>query len=225
MTEKVAMDAAVAEFIPTRRSLLSRLKDWADQESWRTFFDTYWKLIYNTAIKTGLTDEEAQDVVQETMASISRMMPAFDYQRAGSFKQWLLRLTAWRIKDQIRKRQLGIRHPNPAATGTTRTATIERLADPAVPELAALWEEEWKNNLLEVALERVKQQVDPRQYQMFDFYVLKEWPVSRVTNALNVNRGQVYLAKHRISTLIKKEIASLQTNPYNPVQSKPMEPK
>lgn len=32
--------------IPTRKSLLGRLKDWEDQESWHVFFDTYWKLIY-----------------------------------------------------------------------------------------------------------------------------------------------------------------------------------
>ena len=31
--------------IPTRQSLLARLKDVADQESWREFFDTYWRLI------------------------------------------------------------------------------------------------------------------------------------------------------------------------------------
>ena len=34
------------ELIPTRRSLLSRLKDWDDQDSWKEFFDTYWKLVY-----------------------------------------------------------------------------------------------------------------------------------------------------------------------------------
>jgi hypothetical protein len=33
-------------FIPTRSTLLSRLKDLGDDQSWRRFFDTYWKLIY-----------------------------------------------------------------------------------------------------------------------------------------------------------------------------------
>ena len=40
------MDQQPDEFIPTRRSLLSRLKNWDDQDSWRDFFNTYWKLIY-----------------------------------------------------------------------------------------------------------------------------------------------------------------------------------
>src|SRR5436190_10422575 len=139
------MDLTDGEWLPTRQSLLSRLKDWDDQESWRTFFDTYWKLIYNTALKTGLTDEEAQDVVQETMASISKRMPTFDYQEAGSFKKWLMQLTGWRIKDQIRKRQpRGGRRRSPSNV-STKTATIDQLADPAGPKLGALWDEEWKN--------------------------------------------------------------------------------
>src|SRR5437762_1787793 len=94
------------ELIPTRQSLLSRLKDWNDHESWRDFFETYWKLIYHTSIKAGLTDAEAQDVVQETVLSVCKSMRTFEYNaKDGSFKAYLLNLTQWRIKDQVRKRQ------------------------------------------------------------------------------------------------------------------------
>jgi hypothetical protein len=37
--------------IATRQSLLARLKDVQDQESWRDFFETYWEL--NEVPKTG----------------------------------------------------------------------------------------------------------------------------------------------------------------------------
>src|SRR5882757_5840711 len=88
----------VNELIPTRQSLLSRLKDWNDQESWKVFFDTYWRLIYGAALKAGLNDAEAQDVVQETVVSVLKSMGSFDYNtEKGSFKGWLLRLTSWRI--------------------------------------------------------------------------------------------------------------------------------
>ena len=79
-----------ASLLPTRRSLLSRLRDWQDQTSWRDFFDTYWRLIYNVARKCGLADAEAQDVVQNTFIYLSRRMPNFRYDRQrGSFKSWL----------------------------------------------------------------------------------------------------------------------------------------
>jgi hypothetical protein len=38
----------------TRQSLLSRLRDWQDQEGWRESFETYGRLIYNVARKAGL---------------------------------------------------------------------------------------------------------------------------------------------------------------------------
>ncbi len=43
------------DHLPTRRTLLSKLRSWENQESWQEFFDTYWKLIYNTAVRSGLT--------------------------------------------------------------------------------------------------------------------------------------------------------------------------
>ena len=66
------MIKAPDELIPTRRSLLIRLKDWNDQESWKEFFDTYWKLLHGVATNAGLNDAEAQDVVQDTVLSVAK---------------------------------------------------------------------------------------------------------------------------------------------------------
>lgn len=63
--------------IATRASLLDRLKDLEDQVSWQEFFDTYWQLIYRIALKAGLREVEAQDVVQETGISAARHLPGF----------------------------------------------------------------------------------------------------------------------------------------------------
>src|SRR5438046_9319011 len=93
------------ELLATRWTLIERLKNWDNQESWRQFFETYWKLIYGVAIKSGLTHPEAQDVVQETVMSVCKSMHNFKADPTyGSFKAWLLNLTRWRITDQVRKR-------------------------------------------------------------------------------------------------------------------------
>ena len=201
------------EFIPTRESLLSRLKDRDDAESWREFFERYWRLIYSVARKSGLTESEAQEVVQETLITISRNIPDFKYNRKqGSFKSWLLHTTRWKINDQLRKRQRddAVLYRRSAPPPTDRTATIERVPDPAPAGLEGLWDEEWANNIVTMAIDRVKQQVKPRQYQIFDLYVVKKWPLNKITSTLGVNVGQVYLAKHRIGSLIKKEVRDLQ---------------
>jgi RNA polymerase sigma factor (sigma-70 family) len=203
---------AANELLPTRQSLLSRLRDCADQESWRVFFDSYWRLIYNAAIKAGLTDAEAQDAVQETLISVMKSMPNFQYDaKKGSFKGWLLHLTRWRISDQFRKRQRGLEHQAGNSRRPDETATVERVPNPDGPELEALWDEEWERNLVGAAIESVKKKVDPKQYQLFDLYVLKKWTVSKVAQTLSVNPGRVYLTKHRINRLIKKEINYLRS--------------
>jgi hypothetical protein len=85
-TRCFAMPNARQELIPTRWTLIQRLKRWDDQESWRDFFDTYWKLIYGTALKAGLPAVEAQEVVQETVISVSRNIADFKASpEGGSF--------------------------------------------------------------------------------------------------------------------------------------------
>jgi hypothetical protein len=61
--------------------------------------------------------------------------------------------------------------------------------------LDAVWEAEWKENLFEAAIARVKKQIEPKQFQIFDCYVRKEWPAQEVAARLGVNIGQVYLAR------------------------------
>jgi RNA polymerase sigma factor (sigma-70 family) len=211
------------ELIPTRQSLLSRLKDFSDDNSWREFFEIYWKLIYRTGLKAGLSEAEAQDVVQETMACVFKAMPNFEYrQHQGSFKSWLLNLTSWRIRDELRKRDPRLVPQAPAncnSDGTPRTATTEKVPDPG-PPVEAIWEADWEANLMEVAIARVKEQVDPKAYQLFDLVVFKEWPVSKVAESFNVSATQVYLARHRIGRRIKREIKLLQLYPVRPTKTR-----
>jgi DNA-directed RNA polymerase specialized sigma24 family protein len=63
---------------------------------------------------------------------------------------------------------------------------------------------------LDAALSRVKAKVDLKQWQIFDLYVLKEWSVREVAKALGVSAGRVYLTKHRVSALVKKEFARME---------------
>ena len=102
---RVVVEREQVQSLATRTSLLTRLKNWNDHESWNSFFTVYWKLIYSTALAAGLTDDEGQEVVQATVISVCKAMPDFKYDRQhGSFKSWLLQLTVWRIKDQLRQR-------------------------------------------------------------------------------------------------------------------------
>lgn len=191
------------DLIPTRASLLSRLKCSDDSESWRVCFETYWKLIFNAARRAGLTEAEAEDVVQETLLTVARTIHDFTYnQKQGSFKGWLLKTTAWRVQDKFRKRASG---------------RLEFLAD--LPEaihpviengVQQLWDSEWEQNLLSTAIERVKKQVSAKHFQIFDLAVIRQWSTARISAELDVNSSYVYITKHRVNNRFKAELATLR---------------
>jgi RNA polymerase sigma factor (sigma-70 family) len=194
------------DLIPTRKSLLSRLKRWDDQDSWKAFFDTYWRLIYQTALKAGLSDSEAQDVVQETIIGVVKEMPDFQYHaERGSFKGWLHQLTWWRICDRMR-----LRAKEPAEVinidGAEPQADLAKLA--VVDE--AGWEADWERNLLDAALDRLKKKVDAKHFQIFDLYVFKEWPVTKIAGAFKVSTASIYTIKSRLQSLLKDEVDRLR---------------
>jgi RNA polymerase sigma-70 factor (ECF subfamily) len=198
------------EVTRTRATLLGRMKNWGDQASWQEFFDLYWKLIYGVARKAGLSDAEAQDVVQESMVSVAKHMPAFKYDpAAGTFRAWLLTLTRWRIVDQFRKR--GLAAPHHAGSGeAVRTATVEQIADDKSLDWDAVWEADWKKTILDAAMTRVKQRLDPQKFQVFDFYVNREWSPEKVAQTFNITVNQVYLVKNRVTEMLREEFGRLE---------------
>lgn len=196
----------------TRKSLIERLGNWEDQKSWEEFYRTYWRLIYGVGLKSGLRSEEAFDVVQETIVAIAKQSKEKRYDpKAGSFKVWLMNMTRWRIGDQFRKRAKDTAmYKFPGDEDGRNTATLDRFEDPSAQKLEGIWEVEWKRNIADRAIATVKQRVSPRQFQIFDAYVIKGWSVKKVMTELGVSMAQVYLAKHRVGGLIKKEIAELE---------------
>jgi len=195
---------------PTRKSLLIRLKNWGDEESWHEFYQIYERLIYESALKAGLRNVEAQEVVQETLLSVAKKIAGFDYNpETGSFKGWLLQITRRRIIDQFRKRRP---EATPSANGAVLPG-VELMSDPS-SRLEALWNEEWHLALLDMARAVVKRKVGARQYRMFDLYVLQQLPLKNVTKTLGVNAAQVYMAKYRITKLLKKELHNLEEGAF-----------
>lgn len=63
---------------------------------------------------------------------------------------------------------------------------------------------------MEAALQNVRAAIKPRQYQIFDLYVTKGWSVPEVSRTLRVSTAQVYLTKHRVLALVKKEARRLE---------------
>src|SRR5262245_4712396 len=196
--------------LETRRSLLSRMGHLDDQESWKTFFELYWRILYNVARRAGLDDPDAQDVVQDTVMAVAKEMPAFHYDPArGSFKHWLFRIVRRRVADHLRRLY---RQPS-QVTMTAATLDASPLPDGESVErrIDEMWDLEWERSVLDAAIARVRTEVNPKHFQVFDYCVLKEWPVAKVARTLGINAAQVYLARHRVSAAVKRAARTIES--------------
>jgi len=212
------MDPGNHDLAQTRWSLINRLKDTEDQESWRDFFETYWRLIYNVALKSGLQATEAEDVVQNTVLTVYKQMKVFKPDPAvGSFKSWLLKVARSRISDEFRARgknpaAMALKPKRPRDENAGATATIQRLPDPAGNFVDAIWDEEWKKNLVHNALEKVKTKASARDFQIFYLYTIKEHDPKAVADITGVSTSYVYVVKTRLLPVFEAAVRQLEKN-------------
>lgn len=188
----------------TRTTMVVGLRNLEDQKVWNRFFNSYWKLIYHSARKAGLADADAQEVVQDTVIAITKSIEGFEYDRAkGSFKGWLMKTTKWKIVDQFRKIQR-----KQSRESADASEHLEQIPD-NLPGIDSYWEDHWQKELLEAAMERVKEEVNPLYYQVYDRLVLRDKKAKEVADELAIPVSQVYLAKHRITEALKKAVEEM----------------
>jgi len=169
-------------------------------------------LIYSFCLKAGLSEIEAEEVVQETMISVAKQMPQFRYDGSkGGFKAWLMTLVRRRMVDRLRKQNRWNRIISqvPPFEGSSETVATDH-PDPKRPELDVLWASEWEGYLINKALQQVREQVSEKQYLIYEMHVLREVPISTVVANLQTSTMAVYVAKHRVGKLLRVELGKLR---------------
>ena len=119
----------------------------------------HWRLIHRFALRAGLSEEQAREVVQDTVISVARNMAEFRYDpKSCTFKTWLLNVTKW---------QSWTSKESAAETAITRSCRDQVAPNRSAPSWKRSGDQEWRNQLLDAATRRVKELVTPKQYQMF----------------------------------------------------------
>ena len=195
----------------TRLSLLEGIKDPENRRRWEEFAGKYSGLIANSARMAGLRADEVEDLVQIVLLEVSAKIGEFAYDPSkGKFRGWLKTLTVRRAFDQTRKRERATElsvHRRPENEGDT--GTIEGLEDLDQSALERAIDEEWMRALSDSTLKAVRERVSPEQFQLYDAYVVQDWPVKKVQKVFGVNANQVYTARTRVSKVVKEEGARI----------------
>lgn len=197
--------------LPTRPSLLLRVRSRDDIASWNEFHRLYRKLVYGVARRAGLAHEDAEDVTQDVFARVAQTIHQFESDPSrGTFRGWLMNLTRWRVADTFAARPKGEQLSSGLrdATATGGTGTLGRLPAPDVAE--ADWDLEWQRHVLAAACDRLARRVKPRHFQVFELYVRRRTPVLQVAREMGMDPASVYLIGSRLTRQLKAEVAALR---------------
>lgn len=197
---RTELAGAPDELAPTRASLLARLKDVADDDSWLQFFETYHRLIYAAVVRRGLPPQDAEDVVMEIVEGVAKRMPEFVYDpQRCSFKTWLFRIVANRVADHRRQRMRTVQREEAA------TDDLPEIADPMVVEPGKEWQQAWEENLIRTALERVRRRANARYMQLYLYSEVEGHSVQETARHLQTTENDVSVARHRIRQMLREE--------------------
>jgi RNA polymerase sigma factor (sigma-70 family) len=195
----------MAEFPPTRASLLLRLRDRRDAAAWDEFVDRYAPLVYGYLRKRGLQDADAADLTQDVLAAVAGAISRLEYDPArGAFRNWLFtvvrrKLANWRASRANRLR----------GSGDTDAQQLLEEA-PAPDELEAEWQAEWERRLVAWACEQVRRDASEATWQAFWRTAVDGQPGKQVAADLGLTVAAVYHARSRILARIKELVSSAQ---------------
>src|SRR5437899_3344819 len=135
----------------TPASLLERLRDPGEQAAWERFVLLYTPLLCLWARRLGLAGQDVDDLVQDVFAVLVRKLPDFRYDPHKRFRGWLWTVTVNKCREKKRRQTGPILDPAPP--------TLEEVA--AQDETAAVDESEYRDYLVQRALELMKAEFQP----------------------------------------------------------------
>jgi RNA polymerase sigma-70 factor (ECF subfamily) len=186
----------------TSVSLLEKLRQPAGAEttaSWNRFVQLYTPLLYHWARRLHLTAEDAADLVQEVLTTLVQKLPEFQYDPDQSFRAWLRTVTLNKGRDLCRR----------------RAATQGKTSDQALPDVegpdstAAFDESEYRRHLVQRALLLMQAEFQPVTWKACWEYMIADRPAAEVARDLGITVNAVYLAKSRVLTRLRQELAGL----------------
>lgn len=187
----------------TRPSLLLRIRDAQDEDSWSTFHAIYRPLLLRFAHARGVGREDAEDITQQVLAVVHAEIAAFEYdQRLGTFKAWLQRLVMHRVGHLFRHRDVRQR-------GASRLEwrESERVGKEPTPEES--FERIWMEEHLWHVLKEMAGEVEPKTMDVFRAVVFEQQPVAEVAARFSVTVENVHTIKWRLTRRVAARMKDL----------------
>lgn len=189
----------------TSLSLLARLAQESDSESWGRLVEIYTPLLRRWLARYHVQTSDADDIVQEVLLTVSREVTEFEHnQRKGAFRSWLRAILVNRLRNFWRSRQY-----RPVATGNSDfMQQLDAFADQD-SETSQIWNRQHDEQVVSRTLEIIRPRVAPKTWEAFRKQAIEGISASLVARDLEMSVDAVYAAKSRVLKMLRLEVAGL----------------
>jgi RNA polymerase sigma factor (sigma-70 family) len=189
----------------TSATLLGRLRQNAtDQSAWEEFVRRYSGQIGRWCQRWGLQEADTQDVTQTVLARLSQKLRTFQYDPQRSFRAYLKTLTRYAWRD-LQENQ---RHAGAARGGSQLLMVLQSVE--AREDLLKHLHQEFDQELLEEATERVRLRVEPHTWEAFRLTALEGQSGTEAAQHLGIKVATVFKAKSKVQKMLQEEIQRLE---------------
>lgn len=184
--------------LETTETLLKGLAA-GDQNRWARFYRDYAPWIESLLLKRGLSHEDAEEVVHDTLVALVAIMPTYKYDKThkGAFHSLLFKIAQNKAIDRLRAIK----------------ADAEHLAAFAEEQLAPT-AEDWRRETFNMALRRVfaDPSIGETSKIAFRRFVQLGEDAAKVAADLGITANNLYQIRSRLKQRLAEEVRRIQEN-------------
>ena len=178
----------------THSSFLRRVKS-GDEKAWREFYAKYSGMIHYIGQQRRLTAEECDDLMIEVMTVFWQKLDSFVYDPSvGRFRSYLAKFAKLCAMKNF-------------STRCRYNKLVENITPEYPPDIDAARLEEWRNFLLEKALEELKTMVNTVTFQVFYMSFFQKRPIAEISAITRKSANNIYNIRLRCMRKLRKLIA------------------
>ena len=177
----------------THSSFLRRVQN-GNETAWNEFYDKYSGMIFHIGQQRNLSPEECDDLMIEVMLIFWHKMEEFVYDsKKGKFRNYLGRIADFCARKSLYTRK---RHEK----------FLNSLGGEYPAGLDSDYMDEWRQFLLQQAMEELKASVDMVTFQVFHMSFIQQRSTADICKITRKTANNVYLIRYRCLNKLRKLI-------------------
>ena len=189
----------------TSLSLLDRIRESPESESWDRLVALYTPLLRRWVRKYQIQESDIDDIVQDVLSALLNDLPRFQHnQRTGAFRNWIRTILVNRVRVFWRSRKY-----QPVATGSSSIDEMLDQLEDASSEVSQIWSREHNEIVLKRLMQHIRPQFEARTWLAFQRQVVEHQRADVVARELEMSLSSVYKAKSRVLGALRREADGL----------------